>query len=103
VLAYVVQATESPTPPNVRFHVDPTGLRNALKTVSSPVSLEVEGVPLKVTLRLILKQLGLAYCVKGGLVFISSKSRIEELLNNRTTIVDRSANDAPNINPGGPR
>ena len=40
--------------------------------MTSPVTLDLEGVPLKTTLRLMLKQLGLAYCVKDGLLIISS-------------------------------
>ena len=36
--------------------------------------LNVEGVPLRVTLRLLLKQLGLDYVVEDGMLKISNKS-----------------------------
>ena len=35
--------------------------------MTSPITLDLEGVPLKTTLRLLLKQLGLTYTVKDGL------------------------------------
>ena len=42
--------------------------------MTSPVSIEVEGVPLKRS-GLCLKQLGLAYSVRDGYVMISSRGR----------------------------
>jgi hypothetical protein len=42
--------------------------------LTSPVTLDLEGVPLKTTLRLLLKQLGLTYTVKDGLLTITSES-----------------------------
>src|SRR5262249_39071445 len=50
------------------------GLQEAEKTLTSPVTLDLEGVPLKATLRLLLKQLGLTYTVKGGLLTITSET-----------------------------
>ena len=41
--------------------------------MTSPVSIEVEGVPLKHSLYNCLKQLGLAYSVKDGFVMISAE------------------------------
>ena len=41
--------------------------------MTSPVSLDLEGVPLKTTLRLMLKQLGLTYTVKDGFLMITSQ------------------------------
>ena len=41
--------------------------------MTSPVTLDLEGVPLKTTLRLMLKQLGLTYTVKDGLLTITSE------------------------------
>ena len=35
-------------------------------------NMDLEGVPLKTTLRLLLRQLGLAYCVRDGVLIISS-------------------------------
>jgi hypothetical protein len=42
--------------------------------------LDLEGISLKTTLRLMLKQLGLAYCVKDGLLLISSVDGIMQEL-----------------------
>ncbi len=42
--------------------------------------MDLEGVPLKTSLRLILKQLGLAYCVRDGVLIISSVQGIREEL-----------------------
>src|SRR4029077_9527700 len=50
------------------------GLQEAEKTMQSPVTLDLEGVPLKNTLRLMLKQLGLTYTVKDGLMTITSET-----------------------------
>jgi hypothetical protein len=49
-------------------------LQEAEKTLTSPVQLDLEGVPLKTTLRLLLKQLGLTYTVKDGMLTITSES-----------------------------
>ena len=48
----------------------PQGGREA--TTSTVSNLDLEGVPLKTTLRLMLKQMGLAYCVRDGVLIISS-------------------------------
>jgi hypothetical protein len=52
--------------------VDVLALQEAERSLNSTVSIDVDGVPLKTTLRLILKQLGLAYVVRDGLVIVSS-------------------------------
>jgi hypothetical protein len=39
-------------------------------------NLDLEGIPLKTTLRLLLKQMGLAYCVRDGVLIISSTQGI---------------------------
>ncbi len=36
------------------------------------MSIDLDGIPLKTTLRLMLKQLDLAYCVRDGVLIISS-------------------------------
>lgn len=70
VLKYVKQATSGPNDKGIPIYVDPAGLQRADKTMSSPVTIDVEGVPLWTTLRLVLKQLGLTYSVEGGLLTI---------------------------------
>jgi hypothetical protein len=81
VLKYIKSATHNENDPGIPIYVDPVGLIQADKTMTSPVTLDLEGVPLKTTLRLMLKQIGLAYCVKDGLLIISSPHGIyQELL-----------------------
>jgi hypothetical protein len=54
--------------------VNPKGLQKADKTIESTITLNLEGVPLATTLRLMLDQLDLAYHVqKDGLLIIDSK------------------------------
>ena len=72
VLNYIKSASAGPKDKGIPIYVDPIGLAEAEKTTTSVVQLDLEDVPLRTTLRLVLKQLGLAYCVKDGLLFISS-------------------------------
>ncbi|MBV8077509.1 MAG: hypothetical protein JO284_13970 [Planctomycetaceae bacterium] len=74
VLKYIKSATQGPNDTGIPIYVDPVGLQEAEKTMTSPVTLDLEGVPLKTTLRLLLKQLGLTYTVKDGLLTITSES-----------------------------
>jgi RNA polymerase sigma factor (sigma-70 family) len=71
VLKYIKSATTGANDNGIPIYVDPIGLREAERTMTAPVTLDLEGVPLKTTLRLMLKQIGLAYCVKDGLLIIS--------------------------------
>jgi RNA polymerase sigma factor (sigma-70 family) len=80
VLKYIKSATTGPNDTGIPIYVDPKGLEDATSELKSPVTLDLEGVPLKTTLRLILKQVGLAYCVKDGLLFISSPDGISQEL-----------------------
>ncbi len=73
VLKYIKSATSSPSDNGIPIYVDPVGLQEADRTMTSPVRLDLEGVPLKTTLRLLLKQLGLTYTVKDGLLTITSE------------------------------
>ncbi len=83
VLQYIRAATKRPNEPEIRFLLDPNGLREVEKSPSSTVQLEIEGVPLKTTLRLMLEQLDLAYIVKDGGVVISSTEAIRKLREKR--------------------
>jgi hypothetical protein len=76
ILKYIKAATTGAKDSGIAIYVDPKGLEEAGVTPQSPVEIDVEGVPLKTTLRLALKQVGLAYCVKDGLLMISSVGRI---------------------------
>ncbi len=74
VLKYIKSATQGPNDSGIPIYVDPVGLQEAEKTTTSPVTIDLEGVPLKTTLRLLLRQLGLTYTVKNGLLTITSES-----------------------------
>ena len=74
VLKYIKEATAgSGGKGGVAIYVDPAGLQEADKTMTSPVALELEGVPLKRTLSLLLKQLGLSYIVEDGMIYITAE------------------------------
>ncbi|WP_165064144.1 RNA polymerase sigma factor [Paludisphaera rhizosphaerae] len=75
ILKYVKQATDAPNDDGLELYVDPQGLQEADKTLTSPVALEVEGVPLRRTLQLLLDQLGLVYFVEDGMVVITAAGR----------------------------
>ncbi len=80
ILKYIRTATTTATYAGVPIYVDPKGLEEVNCTVTSPVALDLDGIPLKTTLRLALKQLGLAYCVRDGVLIISSVRGINEEL-----------------------
>jgi hypothetical protein len=73
VLKYIKQATQGPNDSGIPIYVDPLGLQEADKTMTSTVNIDLEGVPLKTTLRLLLKQLGLTFTVKDGFLMITSQ------------------------------
>jgi hypothetical protein len=73
LVKYVKQATTTPTRPGIPIYVDPMGLLEAERTLKSTVSIDVDGVPLKTTLRLCLEQLSLVYIVENGLLRISTQ------------------------------
>jgi hypothetical protein len=78
VLSDIVQATRRPDLPDLddSIFVNPYGLDKAEKTMDSPVALalDLEGVPLRTTLRLLLMQLGLSYRVQDGLLIIDEET-----------------------------
>jgi hypothetical protein len=74
VLRYIKAATAGPNDTGFPIYVDPVALSQAGKTMTSPVTLDVEGVPLRVTLSLLLKQLDLEYMVQDGLLKIGNAS-----------------------------
>jgi RNA polymerase sigma factor (sigma-70 family) len=64
----------------IPIYVDPVGLKKVERNLDSVVVIDLNGAPLKTSLRLILKQLGLAYCVRDGVLIISSTQGIREEL-----------------------
>jgi RNA polymerase sigma factor (sigma-70 family) len=80
VLKYIKAATTKSNRAPIPIYVDPLGLQHAERSINSTVTINLEGIPLKTSLRLILKQLGLAYCVRDGVLIISSVQGICEEL-----------------------
>jgi len=80
VLKHVKDATKGADGKRLSIYVDPEALREADKTMASPVTIDLEDVPLRFSLRLVLKQLGLAYCVRDGVVIISTVDGIQQEL-----------------------
>ena len=75
VVKYIRRATSGSTfPEGIPIYVDPVGLQDADKTMASQLVIDLKGIPLKTTLRLLLNQLNLIYEVKEGLVNITTYS-----------------------------
>jgi hypothetical protein len=73
-LKFVKSATVGPNDSGIPIYVDPIGLQEAEKTMNSRVSIKAKGIPLKTSLKYLLKPLGLTYRVKEGLLTITSES-----------------------------
>jgi hypothetical protein len=111
VLKYIKQATTAAGFAGIPIHVDPIGLQEAEKTEQSTVKLDLEGVPLKTTLRLLLEQLGLAYKVKGGVLIITSlesqertdeeESRLRDLFNRAKAAIAGMGPPPDEMRPSG--
>jgi RNA polymerase sigma factor (sigma-70 family) len=80
VLKYIKSATTEPNGRAIPIYVDPKGLQQVDATMSSPITIDLDGIPLKMSLRLMLKQLGLAYCIRDGVLIISSVQGVREEL-----------------------
>jgi hypothetical protein len=78
MINYIRQRTTSRDNDGIPIFTDLRGLEEAGCSLSSTVSINLDGVPLKTSLRLMLQQLGLAYIVKDGVLTISSMKRIRK-------------------------
>jgi RNA polymerase sigma factor (sigma-70 family) len=75
VIKWIKGNTESQDfPTGIPIYVDPIGLQEAEKTLTSVITLDLEGVPLRRTLHLLLRQLTLCYWIQDGMIVISSES-----------------------------
>lgn len=75
VLKYVRSATTSEAmPEGLPIYLDPIGLQEAERTETSPIRIDLSRVPLGTSLRLALRQLGLDYMIKGGVLHITSEA-----------------------------
>jgi hypothetical protein len=81
VLKRIKEASKGGDGKAIPVYVDPIGLQEAEKTLQSTVTIDLEDVPLRFSLRLLLKQLGLAYCIHDGVLVISSVEGIRQELN----------------------
>ena len=89
VIKYVRSSTRGPAfPDGVPIYVDPLGLQEAERSLNSTVTMDVSQVPLKTSLRLLLKQLGLAYQVKDGLLTIIAIDSMDQPYANQGLIQD---------------
>jgi RNA polymerase sigma factor (sigma-70 family) len=82
------------------IYVDPQGLQDADATpvtLNTTVTLDLEGAPLKASLRLLLKQVGLAYCVRDGVIIISSVQGVREELAEAARELVGAANEQINL------
>jgi hypothetical protein len=80
VLKYIKKATKgSPNDPEIAVILVPSGLEQAKASLNSTVIMNIEGVSLRTSLRLLLKQCGLAYVVKEGRVIINTPEGVRKL------------------------
>ena len=87
VQRYIEQSTQDERrglPNGIPIYVDPQGLRDADKTLASTIAINMEGIPLRTTLTLLLDQLDLTYVVEGGLLLILSKDQVERSVNSNS-------------------
>ncbi len=77
-LAYIKQATSTPTYPGIPIEIERLAPDEADVSLEMLVRIDVEGVPLKTTLRLCLKELGWAYSVQDGYLRITSDEEISK-------------------------
>ena len=99
VLKYITRTTKKANrsnDPGIPFYVDPFGLAEAQKTLTSSVNIDVTGAPLKVTIPRVLAQLSLAYVVDDGVVLISSSARIRALQERKVLL---ARDDSPKTMP----
>lgn len=80
VLEHIKRATKKGrNDPVIPILIIPSGLEETARSLNSTIRVDLEKVPLKTTLRLLLKQLGLDYAVKDGRLVIHSEEGIRKL------------------------
>jgi hypothetical protein len=70
VLKRVRTSTRGEDGRRIPIYINPIELQKAEKTMQSSVVIDLEGVPLRTSLRLVLSQLGMIYSVKDGMIVI---------------------------------
>ncbi len=85
VIKYIRGSTKSSTfPDGIPIYVDPVGLQEAEKTMTSPVTFDIKQVALRTSLALMLKQIAMGYQVKDGLLTITSQESLDEASGDHT-------------------
>jgi len=80
VIAYIKAATadeKNEKDDGIPIYLDPKGIKEGDFTFESPVTIDLKGIPLKITLRLLLGQLDMAYAVKEGILIIGDRGSEE--------------------------
>jgi hypothetical protein len=72
VLKYIQDATRDRDGDRIPIYIDPIGLQEAEKSLTSTLQIDLEGAPLRTSLRICLEQIGLRYDVGDGLLYITS-------------------------------
>ena len=81
LLTYIRDATRGADGKVIPIFVDPIGLSESEKTMSSSIApIDLDQVALRTSLRLCLKQLDLDYTVRDGLLLITSLESMDYLL-----------------------
>jgi RNA polymerase sigma factor (sigma-70 family) len=90
-LKYIKDATRTSEMKNgIPIYLDPIGLQEAEKSLTSTIQIDLEGVPLRRTLQLVLMQLGLAYMVEDGMIYITSQESYDQMALEGRAIPDES-------------
>jgi hypothetical protein len=75
VLKHIKKATSKRQDGNgIPIYVDPLGLLEAEKTLTTPISFTAKGEPLKSSLERLLRSIELTYVVKDGFLMVTSRS-----------------------------
>jgi hypothetical protein len=74
LLKHIRRATAGSDGKGIPMYVDPIGLQEAEVSMTSTSQIYAENVPLKATLRMCLRQLGLTYLIEDGFLMITSES-----------------------------
>ncbi|QDV36795.1 RNA polymerase sigma factor [Tautonia plasticadhaerens] len=98
VLDYIRQATADENHrQGIPIYVDEFGLQQAEQSLQSPVKITLEGIPLRTTLWLALKQLDLAYTVIDGVLIISEPGQLKDFLSEKPIYSPPDTPSGPNF------
>ena len=78
LLKFVRSTARGPDGHPIPIYLDPLGLQGADKTYVSPIAIDLENARLGTGLRLALRQLGLDYMLKDGVLVITSGEEIPQ-------------------------